>query len=391
MNETRPLIVHSIHHLVIGGTENGLVNLINRLPADRYRHAIVCADDYSDFRQRIRDPDVAVYAMHKHDLGQGQLYRKLFRLFRTLRPDVVHTRGMSGLDSLLPAMLAGVSVRVHGEHGWDVNDIEGRNWRQRRLRRLHRPLVSHYVCVSKHLERYLVERVAVTPEKITQIYNGVDTLRFAPRGDGVRPLAALWGDGSRFIVGTVGRLQPVKNQRTLIEGVAALVDRHPNLRSQIGVAIIGDGAERQRLEEGVRAAGLQDLVKFLGARDDVADLLPDLDLFVLPSLAEGISNTILEAMASGVATIATRVGGNPELIEDGLTGRLVPPGDSEAIAQGIFDHFTDHEMVRRHGRSARQAAVQRFSLERMIDSYASLYDGLLERRTHSPMRASASS
>ena len=126
------------------------------------------------------------------------------------------------------------------------------------------------------------------------------------------------------------------------------------------------------------------MVEFLGARDDIADLLPHFDVFVLPSLAEGISNTVLEAMATGLPVIATRVGGNPELIEDGLTGRLVAPEDSEAMARNIADYFSNPTLVRRHGRAARQAVVQRFSLERMVGDYMSLYDGLLARRTDSP-------
>src|SRR5437588_11785751 len=106
--DPRPLIVHVIHHLVIGGMENGLVNLINLLPVNRYRHAVICAEEYSDFRKRIQIPDVNVYAMHKSRLSQWQLYWELFSVFRKLRPAIVHSRNRSGLDGLLPALMAGV-------------------------------------------------------------------------------------------------------------------------------------------------------------------------------------------------------------------------------------------------------------------------------------------
>src|ERR1700682_5275653 len=118
IQDARPLVVHVIHHLVIGGMENGLVNLVNLLPANRYRHAIVCVEDYSDFRKRIRDPEIAVYSMHKSRRSQLQLYWGLFRLFKKLRPAIVHSRNRSGLDSLLPALMAGVPLRLHGERGW---------------------------------------------------------------------------------------------------------------------------------------------------------------------------------------------------------------------------------------------------------------------------------
>jgi sugar transferase (PEP-CTERM/EpsH1 system associated) len=378
MNDTRPLIAHVIYRLAIGGMENGLVNLINLLPAERYRHAIVCVDDFSDFRKRIRDPDVEVYAMHKHRIRQWQLFRKLFDLFKRLGPSIVHSRNRSGLDSLLPALAAGVPIRLHGEHGWDVDDLDGQNRKLRALRILHRPLVSQYVCVSKHLERYLAERVGVASRRITQIYNGVDITRFKPRPQGaVGGLGTLWGNPPRFVVGTVGRLQAVKNQRGLLDAVRLLFERHPEARAHIGIAIVGDGPERAVLETRAREAGLQDVVAFLGARDDVADLLPDFDVFVLPSLAEGISNTILEAMACGVPVIATAVGGNVELVQDGLTGRLVPPRDDDRLMAAIYEMFSDRQLATDRGAKARARAESIFSLSTMVAAYDTLYSTLL--------------
>lgn len=141
--DRRPLVVHVIHHLMTGGLENGLVNLLNHLPEERYRHAVVCMTDYTDFRLRIRRPDVEVFAIHKR-LGHDPLAQwRLLRLLRRLRPDVVHSRNLSGLDSLIPAMLAGVRVRVHGEHGRDVHDVDGTNRKLIWLRRLYSPLVGH--------------------------------------------------------------------------------------------------------------------------------------------------------------------------------------------------------------------------------------------------------
>ncbi len=388
MDDRRPLIVHVIHHLVIGGMENGLVNLINRVPEHQYRHAIICAEDYSDFRKRIRNQDVPVYQMHRHRGGQLRLYWRLFRLLRTLRPAIVHTRNRSGLDGLLPALMAGVSIRLHGEHGWDVDDIDGRNRKLRNLRRIHRPLISRYICVSRHLCQYLVERVGVAPNRVTQIYNGVDTSKFRPRAaNGERPVASAWKPIPRLTVGTLGRLQPIKNQLTLLRAVSLIVDRQPELRSLIGVAIIGDGPERQKLDAYVEQSGLRDVIRFFGARDDVADLLPDFDVFVLPSLAEGISNTILEAMACGLPVIATRVGGNPELVEHGRTGMLVDTDDPEALAGAILHYFNNSDDMQRHAGAARKAAVDRFSIDRMVREYTSLYDELLSPRGASPARA----
>ena len=378
MQDARPLIVHVIHHLVMGGMENGLVNLINLLPATRFRHAIICVEDYSDFRKRIRDPEIAVYAMYKSRLSRWQLYWKLFKLLKKLRPAIVHSRNRSGLDSLLPALMAGVPLRLHGEHGWDVDDIEGQNRKLRHLRRLHQPFVSRYVCVSRHLQKYMIDRVGVAPDDITQIYNGVDVGRFKPRvGADRRSIVSKWGNAPRFVFGTVGRLQPVKNQSSLLRAASLLIARYPLLRNKIGVALVGDGPERARLEWLVQEKGLQDIVEFLGARDDINDLLPHFDVFVLPSLAEGISNTILEAMACGVPVIATAVGGNVELVVDGATGRVVAPNDDEALMAAIYEMIDKHQFAADCGAAARARAQAVFSLSSMIEAYEALYVTML--------------
>jgi sugar transferase (PEP-CTERM/EpsH1 system associated) len=378
--DTRPLIAHVIHHLVIGGMENGLVNLVNLLPANRYRHAIICVEDSSDFRNRIRDPDLAVYAMHRSRLRQWQVYSRLFQLFKKLRPAIVHSRNRSGLDSLFPAMLAGVPLRLHGEHGWDVDDIDGQNRKLRNLRRLHRPLVSRYVCVSRHLQQYLIDRVGVPPKRITQIYNGVDIGRFKAPSAGVhRSIVPKWSETPRFVFGAVGRLQPVKNQISLLRATKLLVTAYPRLRNEVGVVIIGDGPEWDRLYRYAQREGLQDIVEFLGARDDVAELLPHIDVFVLPSFAEGISNTLLEAMACAVPVVATAVGGNVELVVDGKTGRLVTPGDDDALMVAMREMVDKPGFAVECGAAGRARAQSTFSLGTMVEAYDGLYTTMLRK------------
>ncbi len=150
---------------------------------------------HSDFRQRIRRSDVEVHDLEKSKLGQLRLYGALLRLFRDLHPAIVHSRNLSGLDSLLPATLAGVPFRLHGEHGRDVSDLKGENRRFRWIRRLHSPFVSRYVWLSKDLERYLVDDVGVSNRRVVQIYNGVDTARFRPIASQSRRIpGAPWGD-----------------------------------------------------------------------------------------------------------------------------------------------------------------------------------------------------
>jgi glycosyltransferase involved in cell wall biosynthesis len=158
----------------------------------------------------------------------------------------------------------------------------------------------------------------------------------------------------------------------------------------VRLAIIGDGPERARVEAAVVEHGLDGRVWISGERADVPAILRRLDCFVLPSVAEGISNTILEAMATGLPVVATRVGGNPELLEDGLTGSLVPPSDPESLAKAMLGYFLDSAAARRHGRAARQTVLRRFSLDRMVADYAQLYRDVLGlgRERGSPVGAS---
>ena len=381
LDSTPPLIAHVIHELNVGGLENGLVNLVNRMPAARYRHAIVCMTSFTDFRKRICRDDVRIYAMNRETKPLWRTYVDLFLLFRRLRPSIVHGRNLSGLDALLPAACARVPVRVHGEHGRDVSDLDGSNRKHQSLKRTLRPLVTHYTSVSRELEDYLARRIGVSPDRITQIYNGVDTTQFHPSVDGPKPLP-FDDDGisGSFVVGTVGRLQPVKDQVTLVRAFAAALQRAPDPMGESRLILVGEGPSRGDIEAAIRSAGVERQTTLLGARDDVAQVLRRMHVFVLPSLAEGISNTLLEAMASGLPVIATRVGGNPDLVASEITGELVNVGDWEAIATHIVTYAQNPALRARHAMAARHRAEQHFSLEAMVERYLSLYDALLAEK-----------
>lgn len=377
-DDKRPLIAHVIFRLGVGGLENGVVNLVNRLPAEQFRHAIVCLTDYTEFRNRITRPDVTVHAIGKregHDLGAAW---RLYRLFRSLRPAVVHTRNLGCLEALLPAWLAGVPARVHGEHGWDVFDPDGSSRKYRWLRRLHGPLVDRYVPLSQELEHYLVQRVGLPAGRITRIYNGVDTERFRP-GPGAG-LPAEFADPDNLVIGTVGRMHGVKDQLNLARAFVQLVRRVPEQAARLRLVLIGDGPLQAVCQQELDAAGLGAQAWLPGSRDDVPDLLRSLDLFVLPSQAEGISNTILEAMASGLPVIATAVGGNLELVADGETGTLVPPNDPTALGAALAAYVRDPALRAAHAQAARQRAERRYSLAAMMARYTALYRDVLKAK-----------
>jgi sugar transferase (PEP-CTERM/EpsH1 system associated) len=377
-----PLVVHVLYHLCMGGLENGLVNLVNRIPADRFRHAIVCMAYFDDFRRRITRPDVEVVAMGVHERGLARVTPDLLRLFRRLRPAIVHSRNPSGMDALLPAALAGVPWRIHGEHGWETDDLEGRNRKNEWNRRLHAPLVHRFVALSRHQVRYLTDRVGIAPSRIMQIYNGVDVERFRPR----EPAVARTGAPRPFVIGTVGRMQEVKDPLNLVDAFLHLRRARPDLAARARLCMVGDGALREAVAARLREGGASDSASLPGAREDVAGELRAFDLFALPSRAEGISNTILEAMASGLPIVATRVGGNPELVEEGRTGFLVPPADPVALADALARYAGDAALAAAHGAAGRERARAEFSLDRMIERYTALYDEGSRRGKPAPAR-----
>ena len=177
----RPLVMHIVHRFDTGGLENGVVNLINHMPRQAYRHMVVALTEVSDFRHRIVHEDVECLALHKPPGHGARVYPRLWRLLRERRPSIVHTRNMAALEMQVPAWAARVPVRIHGEHGRDVDDLEGASLRHQRIRRLYAPFVGHYVALSRDLASYLTGPVGLDEARVTQIYNGVDVERFRPR------------------------------------------------------------------------------------------------------------------------------------------------------------------------------------------------------------------
>jgi len=176
------------------------------------------------------------------------------------------------------------------------------------------------------------------------------------------------------VIGTVGRLQAVKDQIGVIRGFAALLRDQPVLRAIARLAIVGDGPMRNALSATVLEERLGDLVWIPGARNDMQHIYQCLDVFILPSLKEGISNTILEAMATGLPVIATAVGGNPELVQDDVNGILVPVSDPEAMAGALRRYVLSPKLRLQHGTAGRRRAISNFSVDAMVDSYVRLYD-----------------
>lgn len=375
--DTRPLIAHVLFRFDVGGLENGVVNLINRMPRESYRHAVIALTEITDFRRRIARDDVQFIGFNKPPGHLYRLYPRLYRTFSTLRPAIVHSRNLAALEVTVPAFAAGVPVRIHGEHGRDVGDFDGSNRTYQWVRRIYNPFVSQFIALSEDLQRYLVDRVHIPSRKVTQIYNGVDAERFRPGGTEALIPGCPFRSPEHWIVGTVGRMQTVKDQTLLARAFIRAFEVAPTLRARLRLVMVGDGPLRLEATRLLEEAGLAEQAWLPGERNDVPEIMRGFDCFVLPSLGEGISNTILEAMASGLPVIATAVGGNPELVAAGRTGELVPPANVEAMAERLVTLASNPERAAQAGRAGRELIEQRFSLDAMVGAYKGLYDRLL--------------
>jgi sugar transferase (PEP-CTERM/EpsH1 system associated) len=374
-----PLVVHVVHRFAVGGLENGIVNLVNRMAPGAWRQAIVALTDIDPaFRRRIERDDVECIALGKRPGHLVAEYPRLTRIFRELAPAIVHTRNIAALEAVVPAWAAGVPARIHGEHGRDMNDLDGRRRRYRLVRRLYRPFVSQYVALSRDLERYLVEDIGIDASRVEHLYNGVDTVRFAPAKGARTPIAgAPFADPSLYVVGSVGRLAPVKDPLLLVRGFVRALELAPALAPRLRLAMVGDGPERAAAEALVQRAGHAGRVWFAGERPDVPDLMRGFDAFALPSRAEGISNTLLEAMATALPIVATRVGANADLMQNGQCGLLVPREDVAAMADALLSLASAPAAARVLGMAGRAIVEQRFSLEAMVGGYERLYRRVL--------------
>jgi sugar transferase (PEP-CTERM/EpsH1 system associated) len=377
-------ICHLVWSFRTGGLENGVVNLINQLDPQQFKHSIVCLTDYdADFIKRIQVTNVKLYSLHKRPGQDPRSFVRAYKLLRQLQPDVCHSRNIAALEYQLCAWLARVPLRIHGEHGWDIKDLAGVNKKYIWLKRFFKRFVNQYVCLSKEGKAYLQQKIKVPSSQLNLICNGVDTEKFSPKARAQSSLPPSLRDSQRMIFVSVGRMVPVKNHPLLVSAYIELCQQDAAFKEQTALVIVGDGTARTELMNQLQHAGLDAQSWLPGNRDDIASILVGCSVFVLPSLAEGISNTILEAMASGLAIIASKVGGNPDLVEDGSNGWLFESQNLTALKQRLYHCYQQPAQLQQSCQRARNAAVLHFSIQSMVSRYQALYLQRLPAITYS--------
>jgi len=363
---TEPMrVMHVVHTYGVGGMEVGITKLVNALDSSRV-HSSICSCCPGDSLKERLNADIPLFELRRKRGNDPALVAQLYRLLKRERPHVLHTHRWATLcEGLIAARLAGVPFVVHGEHG----TLETRR-HNAFVQRTVWNRVDQVLSVSSRLAERMAREIGFPLERIRVIRNGVDTRRFRPRSRAAAR-RALGVPVDALVIGAVGRLVPVKDYPTLLTAIALLRDR--------GIAgetvITGTGPLREELQSLAAALELPH-VRFLGNRDDVEHVLAAFDVFVLSSSSEGLSNTIQEAMATGLPVVATRVGGADELVEPSHTGLLVPPGDAGALADAMTSLVRDPALRQRMGDAGRRRAESLFGLDVMIRAYESLYVSL---------------
>jgi sugar transferase (PEP-CTERM/EpsH1 system associated) len=353
-------VCHLVLSLEPGGLENGVVNVVNGLNPGEFRSSVCCLQRSGEFAARLRQ-DVPVSVMGLQPGNDPVLPLRLAKLLRRTRVDIVHTRNAEPFFyGYLAARLARIPVVVHSEHGRTFPEQPLRAMIQRLLLRG----VDAAFAVSAQLRADLVRELGIDGTRMEVLYNGVDTSCFRAFD---APAAPPGASGGRLRIGSVGRLVPVKNYSLLLDAFARLPP------GECRLILIGEGPERAALARLADDLGVRDRVEFAGHRDDVPELLRTLDIFVLPSVSEGMSNTLLAAMATGVAALASDVGGNREIIESERSGLLFPSGDAAAAAVQLRRLIASPELRRALGSAGAARVRGTFSIEAMLGRYEDLY------------------
>ncbi len=368
-------VAHVVQNLDVGGLERVVITLMRATDPARYRSILYTLGEGGALATGLAQEGFRVRPFAKAPGLDYGLLARMTRALRADRVDIVHCHNYSplvyGAVCARAARVAGVVYTAHGAK------TSGRR-ATRTFQRLR--LVDDVVFVSDDARRVALAAGAVRDRRVHVIVNGVDARSYVRGGDARRRVRADFSiPDDAPVVGIIARLTAAKDHVNLFDAFLRVRGAHAGA----WLLVVGDGELRADLERAVHERGLSSAVVFAGRRDDVADVLSAFDVFVLSSATEGLAVTLLEAMAAGLPVVATRVGGNPEVVVDGETGRLVPPRDPAALAAAIGEVLGDRSRAKRMGERGAERARGRFGIDAMVGGYLALYDALSARRARS--------
>ncbi len=365
-------IVHIIKVKGVSGAENHLLTLLSELRRDVQIHLIMLVEmqnPMTDFVSDFKKNGVEVTRIVINHHSDFSLIWKIYYLIRKIRPHIVHTHLLhADLYGVLSAVLAGTKIMISTKHGYD--DYEKTSFFYK-LNSISSRWLNRVITISDALQVKVAEAEGIPKSKMATIYYGLDGETYASNRDAGPARSCLNATNDACLIGTVGRLIPVKGYEILLKAVAGI-------ELDFRLLIMGDGPLKGRLEKISLELGLSDKVKFLGFISEVSPMLSGLDIFVLPTLGEGFGLVLLEAMAHRLPIVSTNTMAVPEIVEDRKTGILVPPKDAAALKEAIETLIRSTDQRAKMGKRGWEKLIKTFSVDKMVYQTGSLYQELLD-------------
>lgn len=372
-------IVHLVTSLEVGGAQHNMLLGLPRLDPEKYEHILISIMDRMQMEQQFKEQGIEVHSLGLNRKIDLAVALRLRSLLKKLRPDILHTYLIHGnVLGRIVGRLVGVPIIIGSELTIGQAGTLGKL-----LTKLTNPLTNAVEVNSETVGKAVVADLGVPKEKIEVIFPGLDLDAFSGTVNRANIRSEIGVSDDQHLVLFVGRLRPVKGPEYGIKAFAVAVSKKPNLH----LVLVGEGEQRSFLENFTTELGIEEKTTFLGARKDLPDVLSAADSILMPSLTEGFPRVANEAMAASKPIVATRVGGIPEAIIDGVTGLLVESKDIDAMSDAIIRVSSDTELQQHLGNTARQHAEVHYSAA----SYVSRLDEMYSRWANlkSPSSASA--
>ena len=352
-------VLHIVNSLALGGLEKFVVDLTHQM--DQVSHTVVCLTDTGEFFNDIEGSTFFLKSPHK--LSFSNIF-KLKKVIMNNSIDLVHTHNQGPqFYGSMAAKLTRTPI-LHTKHGQNLSNYKRRNY----MDMFSSCLTDIVVSVSCDAHKICIEKLKIPENKVVTILNGVNTNTYQKFKN-----KKQYTNDRPFVIGTVARLAEEKNQKCLLEACSILMKNSISFN----LKIVGDGPLRKDLMFKTKCLGIDKFVEFEGVRRDIPTVMNSFDLFVLPSFTEGVSLTLLEAMSCELPIVATNVGGNSEVVIDGVTGTLVPTDNPVCLASAIMKYIKEPEICLRKGKAGRQRACESFSLSKTSSKYLEIYKKLV--------------
>jgi glycosyltransferase involved in cell wall biosynthesis len=369
-------VLHIYQNSKIGGVQQQFLSLLKAYDRDVFNPIFCCLGPEEEISKEIERIDIETVALNRvryHRFSPG-IVRDLYRLMKQKNIHIVRThRYRANLYGRLAALLSGVPVKIISLHDNYRKDLR---LERRIVNKILLKATDKIVAVSESIRKDIIKYDGIDSSKILVIPNGIDTERFNPEGNFADIRKGFSIKESDIVLGFVGRVVPAKGLEYLIDALPFLKKEFKNIK----LLITGEGSTMERLKKKAKENNVHDSIIFTGKRRDIPDILSCTDIFVMPSVAEGLPNALLEAMAMGKPIVATEVGGIPEVIKNRHSGFLVPPRNPEALATAIKDLISNEQLAAKMGQAARHIVLDNFSIWSIAQKWQTLYLSILREK-----------